>query len=158
MRAARRETIMPNYKADKSWERYKPRSATQARAYVIEECGELLAAIGKSQRWGLLSYNPELPESEQETNAAWVLREAADVQRALELWIVYRPELDAPVRVAESAEQMDCFDHTAFDTIGSMQRMLHDLVANDTHKLQRSVPWLRYKLARLELATKSEST
>lgn len=27
---------------------------------AIEEAGEFLAALGKTQRWGLASYNPEL--------------------------------------------------------------------------------------------------
>lgn len=48
----------------------------------IEECGEALAAAGKTMRWGLDSVNPELPREQQETNEAWLRREIADVQDA----------------------------------------------------------------------------
>jgi NTP pyrophosphatase (non-canonical NTP hydrolase) len=53
-------------------------------AHVVEECGEFLAAAGKTQRWGPDSVNPLLPESEQERNADWLRREALDVAEALE--------------------------------------------------------------------------
>ena len=55
-----------------------------ARGKMIEECGELLAALGKSLRWGWASVNPELPPDEQESNATWVLREMKDVRDALD--------------------------------------------------------------------------
>ncbi len=55
-----------------------------ARGKAIEELGELLAALGKSLRWGWESYNPELPRAEQETNAGWAYREMADVRGALD--------------------------------------------------------------------------
>lgn len=55
-----------------------------ARGKAIEELGELQAALGKSLRWGWYSTNPELPPAEQETNAAWVKREMADVRHALD--------------------------------------------------------------------------
>lgn len=51
---------------------------------AIEEAGELLAALGKTLRWGWASVNPELPSSQQETNADWVRREMADVRGALD--------------------------------------------------------------------------
>lgn len=51
---------------------------------MVEECGELQAALGKTLRWGWLSVNPELPKEEQETNANWVLREMEDVKNAIE--------------------------------------------------------------------------
>lgn len=54
-----------------------------ARAKLIEELGELAAALGKSLRWGWMSVNPELPPAEQETNADWVRREIADVRGAI---------------------------------------------------------------------------
>jgi NTP pyrophosphatase (non-canonical NTP hydrolase) len=66
-------------------ERYRPKSTTQRLAYLVEECGEVLAAAGKSQRWGLESYNPDLPPDERETNAAWLLREMHDLKRAISL-------------------------------------------------------------------------
>ena len=36
--------------------------------HFIEECGEVLAAAGKTVRFGPLSVNPLLPEQDQETN------------------------------------------------------------------------------------------
>lgn len=52
-------------------------------SHVIEECGELLAAAGKTQRWGALSYNPLIPKHERETNLVWLRREMRDVQEAI---------------------------------------------------------------------------
>ena len=54
-----------------------------ARGKAVEECGELLAALGKSLRWGWLSRDPE-PGASPETNADWVRREMADVRGALD--------------------------------------------------------------------------
>jgi hypothetical protein len=54
-----------------------------ALAHAIEEAGEFLAAAGKTQRWGRSSVNPELPASEQETNAEWLRREMHDLTGAL---------------------------------------------------------------------------
>lgn len=51
---------------------------------TVEELGELQAAIGKTIRWGWLSFNPDIPPAERETNAAWVRREIADVRGALD--------------------------------------------------------------------------
>ena len=62
---------------------YKPRTLTQKLGYLIEECGEVLSAVGKAQRWGLESFNPELPDEEQETNADWIRRELKDLKRAI---------------------------------------------------------------------------
>jgi hypothetical protein len=62
---------------------YEPKSPEQRVAYLVEECGEVLAAAGKSLRWGLGSWNPELPEDERETNAAWLLREMRDLDVAI---------------------------------------------------------------------------
>jgi NTP pyrophosphatase (non-canonical NTP hydrolase) len=53
-------------------------------SHVIEECGELIAAAGKTQRWGRLSVNPLAPPAEQETNIDWLRREMADVREALD--------------------------------------------------------------------------
>lgn len=53
-------------------------------AHVVEECGELCAAIGKTQRWGWFSVNPELPPNQQETNIKWVQREMQDLREAMD--------------------------------------------------------------------------
>lgn len=50
---------------------------------AVEEAGEFLAAIGKTQRWGWSSVNPELSRAEQEPNASWVRREMDDLRDAL---------------------------------------------------------------------------
>lgn len=55
-----------------------------ARGKVIEELGELQAALGKSLRWGWRSVNPELPRSQQVTNLVWVRAEMQDVRDALD--------------------------------------------------------------------------
>ena len=52
-------------------------------AHLIEEFGEVLAAAGKTQRWGPLSVNPLLPPCDQETNLAWLSRELADAEQAI---------------------------------------------------------------------------
>jgi len=66
-------------------EEYKPETDDEHLGYLIEECGEVLAAAGKSVRWGLESCNPELPEELQEENEAWLLRELVDLKRAIRL-------------------------------------------------------------------------
>ena len=63
--------------------RYEPKTADQVLGYLVEECGEVLAAAGKSQRWGLASSNPELPENERELNMYWLAREIDDLERAI---------------------------------------------------------------------------
>lgn len=52
-------------------------------AHVVEECGEVLAAAGKTQRWGLDSVNPLLPPEQQEANGAWLVRELNDLEGAI---------------------------------------------------------------------------
>lgn len=63
---------------------YEPKTIEQKLGYLVEECGEVLGAVGKSQRWGLESVNPELPPEQQETNRGWILRELQDLKRAIE--------------------------------------------------------------------------
>ena len=62
---------------------YKPVTELQKLGYLVEECGEVMQAVGKSIRWGLDNYNPELPEEERETNRAWILRELEDLKLAI---------------------------------------------------------------------------
>ena len=61
--------------------RYYPVSIDQKLGYLVEECGEVLAAVGKTQRWGLDSFNPE-PGASRETNREWILRELHDLEEA----------------------------------------------------------------------------
>lgn len=53
-------------------------------AHLVEECGEVLAAAGKTQRWGRDSVNPLIPANQQETNEAWLRREIADLRQAID--------------------------------------------------------------------------
>ena len=64
-------------------DRYYPQTLTAKLGYVAEECGEVLAAVGKTIRWGVDSVNPELPLLKQESNRAWVLRELQDLKNAI---------------------------------------------------------------------------
>ncbi len=56
----------------------------QKLGYLVEEAGEVLAAAGKTLRWGPESINPELP-CQAEKNGDWVLRELDDLDRAIRL-------------------------------------------------------------------------
>lgn len=58
-----------------------------ATGKLVEEAGELQAALGKLLRWGPESYNPELPPSQRESNSDWVRREAEDVISAIQNWL-----------------------------------------------------------------------
>jgi len=64
---------------------YEPKALHQKLGYLVEECGEVQAAVGKSIRWGLNSTNPELPEAERESNRMWVLRELKDLRNAIDI-------------------------------------------------------------------------
>jgi hypothetical protein len=66
----------------------RPGDLPFALAHAAEEAGELLAAIGKTLRWGADSVNPLLPPDQQETNREWILREIPDLQGALDRLIV----------------------------------------------------------------------
>ncbi len=59
-------------------------------AHLSEECGELIielarliAAIGKTQRFGVESVNPLLANADQETNKDWIRREMRDVEEGM---------------------------------------------------------------------------
>ena len=49
----------------------------------VEECGEALAAAGKTIRFGLNSVNPLLDHDHQERNEEWLFREIADLEEAI---------------------------------------------------------------------------
>ena len=52
-------------------------------AHLVEECGEVIAAAGKTLRWGPNSYNPKLPKEQQELNKDWLIRELDDLKHAI---------------------------------------------------------------------------
>lgn len=64
--------------------RYAPKTLEQKLGYLVEECGEVLAAVGKTQRWGLESCNPE-PGASRETNREWIIRELHDLEQAIKI-------------------------------------------------------------------------
>lgn len=70
-------------------------------AHVVEECGEVLAAAGKTQRHGRQSVNPFLPEEQQETNEDWLRRELKDLKEAIAR---LEATMDAEVATAHSVE------------------------------------------------------
>jgi len=63
--------------------RFLQKGWTKTLAHLVEECGEVLAAAGKTQRWGLWSVNPLLPTEEQETNYKWLMREIEALEKAI---------------------------------------------------------------------------
>jgi hypothetical protein len=66
-------------------DKYRPRTLPQKLGYLVEEMGEVQAAVGKSIRWGLDSCNPELPPEERELNGDWILRELKDLENAISI-------------------------------------------------------------------------
>lgn len=68
-------------------QQYEPKTYEQRVGYLIEECGEVLAAAGKLLRWGRASQNPELRPGDPlygETNEAWLQREMDDLRGAID--------------------------------------------------------------------------
>lgn len=53
-------------------------------SHLIEECGEVLAAAGKTQRWGVHSVNPLLPRERQVSNLEWLQSEMNDLRQAMD--------------------------------------------------------------------------
>lgn len=51
--------------------------------HLIEECGEVIAAAGKTVKFGWRSVNPTLPKAQQETNEDWLFRELDDLEGAI---------------------------------------------------------------------------
>jgi hypothetical protein len=64
---------------------YMPLVREQFYGYLIEECGEVLAAAGKTLRWGELSCNPEIPPECRIANADWLRAEIIDLENAIRL-------------------------------------------------------------------------
>lgn len=79
--------------------KYLPKDRNGRLFKLIEEMGELNAALGKAGRHGMLSVNPELPAEQQETNAAWILREMDDLIMAV---ADCRPDVEAEIAEDEA--------------------------------------------------------
>jgi hypothetical protein len=79
---------------------YIPKTLGAKLGWLVEECGEVLAAVGKTLRHGVDSCNPELPRGSAELNGNWILRELDDLKFAADLaTIAIREELglDEPI-------------------------------------------------------------
>jgi NTP pyrophosphatase (non-canonical NTP hydrolase) len=60
-------------------EKYLPKTTPKKLAHLIEECGEVMHAVGKALRFGLdKSLHPH-----GESNREWILRELDDLQLAI---------------------------------------------------------------------------
>lgn len=69
---------------------YEPKTTEQKLAYLVEECGEVMAAVGKTLRWGLDSVDPTENAKldvfgAKERNRTWILREMQDLKQAIEI-------------------------------------------------------------------------
>lgn len=64
--------------------KYFQKGFNKQLAHLIEECGEVLAAAGKTQRWGPHSVNPELDPRIAESNITWLRRELKDLREAID--------------------------------------------------------------------------
>lgn len=68
--------------------KYEPTTTVAKLGWVIEECSELGAAIGKTLRHGLTSVDPtdnakRNADGSREMNVDWILREMADAEKAI---------------------------------------------------------------------------
>jgi len=94
--------------------KYEPKTTAEKLGWVIEECGELLAAVGKTQRHGLDSWDPtdgakRTATGDRELNVDWVLREMLDVEKAIRLArtaIIRDAEESDPPRVDPAAPEV----------------------------------------------------
>lgn len=68
---------------------YEPKTREQIYGYLIEECGEVLQAAGKTLRWGEHSTNPEIPPDVRIPNARWLMAEMQDLRGAISRMEVY---------------------------------------------------------------------
>ncbi len=64
-------------------ERYLPMTLPNKLAHLAEEAGEVVAAVGKTLRFGLDSESPELPEGIREKNRVWLKCEIEDLKKAI---------------------------------------------------------------------------
>jgi hypothetical protein len=83
---------------------YEPKTRGQFYGYLIEECGELMAAAGKTLRWGEDSFNPEIPAEQREDNIDWLLRELKDLKGAIRRFEKWARENSDDYAMAEAQE------------------------------------------------------
>ncbi len=61
---------------------FEPKTIDHRLGWLVEECGEVQAAVGKTLRFGLFS---RWPKPDGETNRDWILREIQDLKKAIAL-------------------------------------------------------------------------
>ncbi len=93
-----------------------PTGVARIVAHVGEEAGELAQAVGKQLRWGGLSRNPDIAESERNIEA--LLREAADVQAVVDTLMEHLPNTES-----WQEHYADCY--------GQKYARCHDLYKHD---------------------------
>lgn len=67
---------------------YRPQTTDSLEAklsYLAEEAAEVIQAVTKIQRWGMQSFNPELPVEERQTNEEKLVEEIEDLNYAISL-------------------------------------------------------------------------
>jgi hypothetical protein len=79
-----------------NFNRYKPQQLVKNLGFLVEECGEVQAAVGKTLRHGLDALNPEVPVDQCESHRDWILRGLDDLDLAIN--IVRRALRKAPAR------------------------------------------------------------
>jgi len=65
--------------------KYEPKTREEKIGWLTEECGEVLKAIGKIQRFGMDSVHPDDIMRDKETNREHLEFELKDLKAAIEL-------------------------------------------------------------------------
>lgn len=63
--------------------KFLPKDLAGKLDHVQEECGEVIVAVAKIKRFGILSVNPNIPVSQQITNKDHLLDELQDLRAAI---------------------------------------------------------------------------
>lgn len=64
---------------------YVPKTMVAVLGKLSEECGEIVKAVGKTLRFGLLSSNPDVPPEKRRTNQEAILQEIEDLEATIPL-------------------------------------------------------------------------
>ena len=126
---------------------------------MVEECGELMAALGKTVRFGWKSSDPGLPMNERETNRDWVLREMNDTRDALDnLWRELRAANgdqaadQRPMEAKASNPVIDSYDRQLADVCAKNTRLEEDnrQLRNEKQLLEKNIHLIEDQLEELE--------
>lgn len=126
---------------------YEPKTLDQKLGYLVEEAGEVQAAVGKAIRWGLESSSPELPPEEQVTNRDWILAELVDLERAI--GYVRAELIKAKAPTIKRDEDGDIVVTTFFDgkeqAVKFSQEAINDVAVEKDVKLPGEEPVQTYE-------------